>query len=149
MQIFPVTNPWNECISTRPVLPNWDAMIAQIMSNLSPSHRTLVVEYEMNFVLLPDRQPRMPGLFFQLPGRFPILDGGISPQGLYPVPPNLPVETWPSQTGRQTLAQWQTNDHNGSDRHAIIGGAGRGLHLGNVGNNAGRRKLARLQRRKV
>jgi hypothetical protein len=40
MQIFPVTNPWNECISNRPVLPNSDAMIAQIMSNLSPSHRT-------------------------------------------------------------------------------------------------------------
>jgi hypothetical protein len=34
MQIFPVTNPWNECISNRPVLSNSDAMIAQIMSDL-------------------------------------------------------------------------------------------------------------------
>ncbi len=118
MQIFPVTNPWNECISNRLVLPNSDAMIAQIMSNLSPGHRSLVVEYEMNFVLLPDRQPRVPVYFFNYPDDSD-LDGGMSPQGLYPVPPNLPVETWPSQTGRQTLAQWQTNN-DGSDRHAIM-----------------------------
>ena len=30
MQVFPVTNPWNECISNRPVLANSDAMIAQM-----------------------------------------------------------------------------------------------------------------------
>ena len=125
MQIFPVTNPWNECISNHPVLANSDAMIAQIMSNLSPNHRALVVEYEMNFVLLPDRQPRVPVNFFNYPDDSD-LDGGISPQGLYPVPPNLPVETWPSQTGRQTLAQWQTNN-NGSDRHAIMVEPGAGL----------------------
>ena len=34
MQIFPVTNPWNECISNRPVLANSDAMMAQIASDL-------------------------------------------------------------------------------------------------------------------
>ena len=34
MQIFPVTNPWNECISNRPVLVNSDAMIAQINSDV-------------------------------------------------------------------------------------------------------------------
>jgi hypothetical protein len=35
MQIFPVTNPWNENISRLPVLTNSDAMIAQIMSDLT------------------------------------------------------------------------------------------------------------------
>src|SRR5277367_6544767 len=57
MQIFPVTNPWNECISNRPVLANSDAMIAQIMSDLSSNHRMLTTEFEMNFVLVPDSQP--------------------------------------------------------------------------------------------
>src|SRR6516162_8163682 len=41
MQIFPVTNPWNEDISRRPVLVNSDAMIAQISADLSSSRRTL------------------------------------------------------------------------------------------------------------
>ena len=44
MQIFPVTNPWNEDVSRRPVLTNSDAMITQIMSDLSASRRTLVAE---------------------------------------------------------------------------------------------------------
>src|SRR5450432_1836051 len=39
MQIFPVTNPWNECISNRPLLANSDAMIAQINSDVDSSHR--------------------------------------------------------------------------------------------------------------
>src|ERR1700690_2319619 len=34
MQIFPVANPWNECISNRPVLVNSDAMMAQTISDL-------------------------------------------------------------------------------------------------------------------
>ncbi len=29
MQIFPVTNSWNECVSNLPLLPNSDAMITQ------------------------------------------------------------------------------------------------------------------------
>jgi hypothetical protein len=53
------------------------------------------------------------------------LDGGANPDGRYPIPPNLPIETWPSQTGTQTLAQWQMND-DGSDRHAIMVATGSG-----------------------
>src|SRR5258706_169304 len=65
MQIFPVTNPWNEDISRRPVLANSDAMIAQIIADLdaiktNTSRRTLRAFYEMNFVLVPDNQPRLP-----------------------------------------------------------------------------------------
>ena len=125
MQIFPVTNPWNECISNRPVLANSDAMIAQIMSDLSSNHRTLAVEYEMIFVLVPDNQPLSPIDFFNYPDESD-LNGGTSPYGLYPIPANLPIETWPAQTGAQTLAQWQTyND--GSDRHAIMVEPGAGF----------------------
>src|SRR6267142_6811245 len=46
LQIFPVTNPWNEDISRRPVLANSDAMIARINSDLPASH-SLTPEFEM------------------------------------------------------------------------------------------------------
>jgi len=125
MQIFPVTNPWDENVSQLPLLANSAAMIAQIMTNLSSNHRTLAVEYEMNFVLLPDAQPLVPIWFFNYPDQSD-LNGGITPYGLYPIPTNLPIETWPSQTGAQTLYQWETNN-DGSDRHAIMVEPGAGF----------------------
>src|SRR5450432_1725149 len=59
MQIFPVTNPWNECISNRPVLANSDAMIAQMRFDFTngltgssiASHQKLHINFEMNYVL--------------------------------------------------------------------------------------------------
>ncbi len=125
MQIFPVTNPWNENISRLPVLTNSDAMITQIMSDLSTNRQTLIAFMEMNFVLVPDNQPRQPINFFNYPDESD-LDGGTSPYGLYPIPSNLPIETWPAGTGSQTLAQWQTNN-DGSDRHAIMVAPGGGF----------------------
>ena len=125
MQIFPVSNPWNEDISHRPVLANSEAMIARILSDLTPNHRTLVAEYEMNFVLVPDNQPRARIHFFNYPGESD-LDGGTTPYGWYPIPANLPVETWPAQTGSQTLSQWQTSADD-SDRHAIMVAPGSGF----------------------
>ena len=125
MQIFPLSNPWNEDISHRPVLANSEAMIARILSDLTPNHRTLVAEYEMNFVLVPDSQPRVRIHFFNYPGESD-LDGGTTPYGWYPIPANLPVETWPAQTGSQTLSQWQTSADD-SDRHAIMVAPGSGF----------------------
>ena len=125
MQIFPVTNPWNECISNRPVLPNSDAMMAQIASDLGASRAVLTPEFEMNFVLVPDNQPRKQIDFFNYPDESD-LDGGTSPYGMYPIPTNLPVEEWPLGTGSQTVFQWQTND-DGSDRHAIMVAPGGGF----------------------
>jgi len=124
MQIFPVSNPWNERIANRPVLTNSDAMIAQINSDVGASHRKLFLFQEMNFVLAPDNQPRQPIAFFNYPEESD-LDGGTGTNGLYPIPPDLPIEGWPSQTGNQTLAQWQANN-DGSDRHAIIVAPGSG-----------------------
>src|SRR5450432_3691721 len=88
LQIFPVTNPWNECISNRPVLVNSDAMIAQIISDLGASRAVLTPEFEMNFVLVPDNQPRKQISFFNYPDDSD-LDGGTYPCGLYPIPANL------------------------------------------------------------
>ncbi|MFZ0827998.1 MAG: hypothetical protein WAO02_11300 [Verrucomicrobiia bacterium] len=125
LQIFPVTNPWNECISNRPVLVNSDAMIAQIISDLGASRAVLTPEFEMNFVLVPDNQPLVPFEFVTYPDDSD-LNGGTYPYGLYPIPTNMPIETWPAGTGTQTLAQWQTNA-DGSDRHSIIVQPGNGV----------------------
>lgn len=113
MQIFPVNSAWNEDISRRPLLANSDAMIAQIMADLSSSRRTLRAFQEMNFVLVPDSQSLVPINFVDYPD-----ESDPSP---YPIPPNLPIETWPTGTGNLTLLQWQQDINNsGGDRHSIV-----------------------------
>ena len=120
MQIFPPDNPWNEDISRRPALTNSDAMIQQIMSDLLSTRRTLRAFYEMNFVLVPDDQPLVPINFFNYPD-----ESDPSP---YPIPSNLPIETWPHETGPLTLQQWQEDINNdGGDRHAVIVEPGSGF----------------------
>jgi len=118
MQILPVTNPWNEDISRRPVMTNSDAMIARIISDLDADKRTLRAFHEMNFVLVPDAQPFVPISFVTYPDD--------SDPGPYPIPTNMPIETWPSETGSMTLSQWQQTD-DGSDRHSIVVQPGAGF----------------------
>jgi len=119
--IFPPNNPWNEDISRRPLLTNSEAMIARIASDLSSSRRTLRAFEEMNFVLVPDSQPMVPIQFVDYAD-----ESDPSP---YPIPSNMPVETWPSQTGSLTLEEWQRDlSGDGGDRHAIIVRPGTG-HL--------------------
>ncbi|MDB6038608.1 MAG: hypothetical protein JWM99_2449 [Verrucomicrobiales bacterium] len=120
MQIFPRAHPWNEDISQRPLLVNSDAMIAQIIGDLATNRRTFRVFFEMNFALVPDNQPLVPVSFFNYPD-----ESDPSP---YPVPVNMPIETWPLETGVLTLPQWQRDDTKiGGDRHAIIVQPGTGL----------------------
>lgn len=120
MQIMPRDSAWNEDVSQRPVLANSNAMIAQIISDLASNRRTLRPFYEMNYVLVPDNQPRLTIPFFNYPDESD-LDGGTFPAGNYPIPPNLPVETWPRGTGNLTLEDWQQDVNNdGGDRHSII-----------------------------
>jgi hypothetical protein len=126
MQIFPVTNPWNEDISRRPLLPNSDAMIAQINFDVGSTHRGLELFQEMNFVLVPDTQTLVSNKFVTYPADSD-LNGGIYPYGLYPTPTNMPIEEWPTGTGSQTLLQWQTNNTTGGDRHSIIVQPGTGF----------------------
>ncbi len=113
MQIFPVTSAWNEDISRLPVLVNSDAMIGQISSDLASSRRTLRLFEEMNFVLAPDGQPPVPITFVDYPD-----ESDPSP---YPIPGNMPIETWPAGTGNLTLQQWQQDvNGTGGDRHSIV-----------------------------
>jgi hypothetical protein len=126
MQIFPVTSAWNEDISRRPVLSNSDAMIAQIKADLSSTRQTLRAFYEMNYVLVPDNQLRVTIPFLDYPDESD-LDGGTYPDGLYPIPPNMPIETWPKDQPGMTLQQWQMDVNNaGGDRHGIIAAPGVG-----------------------
>ncbi|MFN2507489.1 MAG: hypothetical protein ABR589_01815 [Chthoniobacterales bacterium] len=120
MQIMPVNSAWNEDISGRPVLANSDAMIARIKGDLAEDRQTLRPFYEMNYALVPDDQPRRAIEFFNYSDESD-LDGGTDPYGFYPIPPNLPVETWPRGTGNLTLQQWQRDvNDTGGDRHSII-----------------------------
>src|SRR5436305_6551165 len=120
MQIFPVTNPWNEDISRRPLLANSATMISQLKSDLSSSRQTLRPFYEMNYVLVPDNQSRVTISFVDYPDESD-LDGGAYPNGSYPVPTNMPIETWPVGTGTLTLQQWQMDVTSvGGDRHGIM-----------------------------
>lgn len=123
MQIMPVDSPWNEDISARPVLANSAAMITQIKADLAAlgaNRQNLRLFSEMNYVLVPDAQATQPVEFFNYPDESD-LDGGTSPFGQYPIPSNLPIETWPVETGSLTLSQWQQDTTNaGGDRHAII-----------------------------
>jgi hypothetical protein len=123
MQILPVTNAWNEDISRRPLLPNSDAMIAQICADIAAkgaNRQSLRVFQEMNFVLVPDSQPLVPIAFVVYPTD--------SDPGPYPIPSNQPIETWPTGTGALTLQQWQQDVNNtGGDRHGIIVQPGNGF----------------------
>ena len=120
MQILPVDSAWNEDVSRRPLLSNSDAMIAQVTADLASNRRTLRPFFEMNYVLVPDSQPRISIPFFNYPDESD-LDGGIFPNGNYPIPANLPIETWPVGTGSLTLSQWQQDATNlGGDRHSIM-----------------------------
>ncbi len=119
MQIFPVTSAWNEDISQRPLLPNSDAMIAQIISDLATNNRTLRVFKEMNFVLVPDNQLLVPIDFLVYPED--------SDPGPWPIPSNMPIETWPG-ANTNTLSDWQKDTYDqGGDRHSIIVQPGAGF----------------------
>ncbi|MEP6685330.1 MAG: hypothetical protein ABJB22_01020 [Verrucomicrobiota bacterium] len=127
MQIMPVTNSFNEDISRQPLLANSAVMIAQIKSDLLASRQTLRPFYEMNYVLVPNSQPRVTIPFLDYPNESD-LDGGLDPNGSYPIPLNMPIETWPRGTGSLTLQQWQQDVNNsGGDRHGIIVAPGAGF----------------------
>jgi len=110
MQIFPRDNAWNEDISRHPLLSNSAAMMTQITNDLATNRQTLRPFHEMNFILVPDAQPRVPIAWD--------LYGDESDPSPYPFATNTPVEGWPRETGAASLTAWQRND-DGGDRHSI------------------------------
>jgi hypothetical protein len=113
LQILPPGNAWNEDISRRPLLSNSLATVTQVYNDLATNRRALRAFQEMNYVIVPNSQPPVPIDFVDYPD-----ESDPSP---YPIPANVPVELWPSQTSGQSLYDWQRDANGwGGDRHAII-----------------------------
>ena len=103
----------------------------------------------MNYVLVPDNQPRVTIPFLDYPDESD-LDGGMFPNGNYPIPPNMPIESWPKGTGSLTLsamANGREQQRRRSPRHH--GRAGLGIDLGNVADEIDSERLAGVERREV
>jgi hypothetical protein len=114
MQIFPADNPWNEDISDRPVHPDSAAIIADIGAD-----KPLGYNLDMNFVLVPADQPRVPVRVTLYPAE--------SDPGPFPIPSNAPIENWPLSRNEDhgalpkpgvTLEQFQREGT--GDRHLIV-----------------------------
>ena len=114
MQIFPADNPWNEDISDRPVHPDSAAIIRSIGAD-----KPLGYNLDMNFVIVPPDQPRVPVKVTMYPDE--------SDPGPFPIPSNAPIENWPLSRNEDTgalpkpgvtLEQFQREGT--GDRHLIV-----------------------------
>ncbi len=114
LQIFPPDSPWHEDISARPLDPQSAAIVASIGAD-----KPLGFNLDMNFVIVPPDQPRVPVRVTEYPKE--------SDPGPFPIPDNAPIENWPMgrnedagalpQPG-QTLSHLQR--HGTGDRHLIV-----------------------------
>jgi hypothetical protein len=114
LQVFPPDNPWNEDVSQRPTALNSQAIIASIGAD-----KPLDFNLDMNFVLVPPNQTRVPVKI--------TLYSGESDPGPFPVPDITPIENWPLHRNEDTGALPQPGStlddlqrQGTGDRHAIV-----------------------------
>jgi len=114
LQVFPPDNPWNENIADRPVDPVSDAVVGSIGRD-----ERLGFNLDMNFVIVPPNQPRVPVRVLLYPGE--------SDPGPFPIPDTAPIENWPLTHNEDaaalprpgvTLSQFQREGS--GDRHLIV-----------------------------
>jgi hypothetical protein len=114
LQVFPEDSPWHEDIRTRPRHPQSDALVRGIGAD-----EALGYNLDMNFVIVPPDQPRVPVRVTEYPDE--------SDPGPFPIPENAPIENWPLAhnedikalpTPGTTLAQIQREGT--GDRHLIV-----------------------------
>ncbi|MCE9555042.1 MAG: hypothetical protein K8T91_16950 [Planctomycetes bacterium] len=103
LQVFPLTSPWNEDISQRPVAPDSRKIIATMEPN-----RHLYFNADMGFIIVPPDQPKVAVRVVDYPDE--------SDPGPFPLPDNTPIEGWPLAGG--ALAQLQRAGE--GDRHMIV-----------------------------
>ena len=100
-QVFPADNPWNQDISTSPIDPNSNNLIASIGLNvgLHPDFGTVYAGAPngIPYIVVAGSQSTVPINFTAY--------GDESDPGPYPVPPSAPIEGGPSSNG---------------DRHVIV-----------------------------
>jgi hypothetical protein len=104
LQVFPPDNPWNEDISSLPLHPDSEKVIASIGAD-----KRLQYNLDMGFILVPPDQERVPVELVTYPAE--------SDEGPYPIPDDAPIENWPLD-GR-TLAGAQAAKERG-DRHVLV-----------------------------
>ena len=94
-QLFPPDNPWNQDISSAPLDPNSDNLIASIGNNvgLHPDFGTVYngAPNGIPYVVVSGTQPLVPLSWTAYSDE--------SDPGPYPVPPNAPIEGGPSSNG--------------------------------------------------
>src|SRR5439155_3853824 len=114
LQVFPPDNPWNETIADRPIDPMSPQIVRAIGSSLP-----LGFNLDMNFVIVPPNQPRVPVRVLLYPEE--------SDPGPFPIPDIAPIENWPLRHNEDagalprpgmTLAQFQREGS--GDRHLIV-----------------------------
>ena len=114
LQVFPPDNPWNEVIADRPL----DPRSGDIVRSIGRDER-LGFNLDMNFVIVPPDQPRVPLRVLLYPDE--------SDPGPFPIPDTAPIENWPLTHNEDaaalpkpgmTLAQFQREGS--GDRHLIV-----------------------------
>jgi hypothetical protein len=114
LQVFPPDSPWHEDVRARPRHPQSDAIVGSIGAD-----RPLGYNLDMNFVIVPPGQPRVPVRITEYPDE--------SDPGPFPIPENAPIENWPLAHNEDakalpspgtTLAQFQREGT--GDRHLIV-----------------------------
>jgi hypothetical protein len=94
-QVVPPDNPWNQDISTAPIDPNSDNLIASMGTNvgLHPDFGTVYngTPNGIPYIVVAGSQPRVPINFTAY--------GSESDPGPYPVPADAPIEGGPGSTG--------------------------------------------------
>ena len=121
LQIFPTDNPWHEDISQRPVHPQSAPIVAGIGAD-----KPLGFNLDMNFVIVPRDQPRVPVRVTQYPRE--------SDPGPFPIPDNAPIENWPLARNEDAAALPRAGTtlqdiqrHGTGDRHLIVVDPAHGL----------------------
>jgi hypothetical protein len=114
LQIFPPDSPWHEDISQRPVHPQSQAIVASIGAD-----KPLGFNLDMNYVIVPPDQPRVPVRITMYPAE--------SDPGPFPIPDTAPIENWPLAQNEDTGAVpkagtslGQIQRHGTGDRHLIV-----------------------------
>ena len=114
LQVFPADNAWNQDISSLPTHRDSARMIASI-----GAAKSLDYNLDMNFIIVPRAQPRVPVKVTLYPKE--------SDPGPFPIPDNAPIENWPMSRNEdtralpkagQTLEQLQRKGE--GDRHLIL-----------------------------
>jgi len=114
LPVFPRDNPWNQDVSSLPVHRDSSRIIESI-----GDARQLDYNLDMNFIIVPPDQPRVPVKVTLYPQE--------SDPGPFPIPSNAPIENWPMHRNEdtaalpkpgQTLEQLQRDGQ--GDRHLIV-----------------------------